>query len=159
MKKSLIFNNLYIILVLILFLCVAIFYPCKGYFSCDKLQNSCTYKRVSIFNKEYIKTAKLSSLSTSQYTSSSARMRHDSLMYLIDTDKERDNNIFVQFNFPTLHEAKNIGIKFNNYLNSDENEFNYVDMGLTKTFRNIMIFIFVCLLISIGNFYFNPQNN
>lgn len=159
MKKSLIFNNLYIILVLILFLCVAIFYPCKGYFSCDKLQNSCTYKRVSIFNKEYIKTAKLSSLSTSQYTSFSARMRHDSLMYLIDTDKERDNNIFVQFNFPTLHEAKNIGIKFNNYLNSDENEFNYVDMGLTKTFRNIMIFIFVCLLISIGNFYFNPQNN
>ena len=144
---------------LILFLCVAIFYPCKGYFSCDKLQNSCTYKRVSIFNKEYIKTAKLSSLSTSQYTSFSARMRHDSLMYLIDTDKERDNNIFVQFNFPTLHEAKNIGIKFNNYLNSDENEFNYVDMGLTKTFRNIMIFIFVCLLISIGNFYFNPQNN
>lgn len=159
MKKSLIFNNLYIILVLILFLCVAIFYPCKGYFSCDKLQNSCTYKRVSIFNKEYIKTAKLSSLSTSQYTSFSARMRHDSLMYLIDTDKERDNNIFVQFNFPTLHEAKNIGIKFNNYLNSDENEFNYVDIGLTKTFRNIMIFIFVCLLISIGNFYFNPQNN
>ena len=159
MKKSLIFNNLYIILVLILFLCVVIFYPCKGYFSCDKLQNSCTYKRVSIFNKEYIKTAKLSSLSTSQYTSFSARMRHDSLMYLIDTDKERDNNIFVQFNFPTLHEAKNIGIKFNNYLNSDENEFNYVDMGLTKTYRNIMIFIFVCLLISIGNFYFNPQNN
>ena len=86
-------------------------------------------------------------------------MRHDSLMYLIDTDKERDNNIFVQFNFPTLHEAKDIGIKFNNYLNSGENEFKYVDMGLTKTFRNIMIFLFVCLLISIGNFYFNPQNN
>lgn len=140
-------------------MCVAIFYPFKGYFSCDKLQNSCTYKRVSIFNKEYIKTAKLNSLSTPQYTSFSARMRHDSLMYLIDTDKERDNNIFVQFNFPTLHEAKNIGIKFNNYLNSDENEFNYVDMGLTKTYRNIMIFIFVCLLICIGNFYFNPQNN
>ena len=159
MKKSLIFNNLYIILVLILFLCVAIFYPFKGYFSCDKLQNSCTYKCVSIFNKEYIKTAKLSSLSTPQYTSFSAKMRHDSLMYLVDTDKERDNNIFVQFNFPTLHEAKDIGIQFNNYLNSDENEFNYVDMGLTKTYRNIMIFIFVCLLISIGNFYFNPQNN
>lgn len=123
MKKSLIFNNLCIIFIFILFLCVAIFYPCKGYFSCDKLQNSCTYKRVSIFNKEYIKTAKLSSLSTPQYTSFSARIRHDSLMYLIDTDKERDNNIFVQFNFPTLHEAKNIGIKFNNYLNSGENLF------------------------------------
>lgn len=159
MKKSLIFNNLCIIFIFILFLCVAIFYPCKGYFSCDKLQNSCTYKRASIFNKEYIKTAKLSSLSNSQYTSFSSRMRHDSLMYLIDTDKERDNNIFVQFNFPTLHEAKDIGIKFNNYLNSGENEFKYVDMGLTKTFRNIMIFLFVCLLISIGNFYFNPQNN
>lgn len=159
MKKSLIFNNLCIIFIFILFLCVAIFYPCKGYFSCDKLQNSCKYKRVSVFNKEYIKTAKLSSLSNSQYTSFSSRMRHDSLMYLIDTDKERDNNIFVQFNFPTLHEAKNVGIKFNNYLNSGENEFKYVDMGLTKTFRNIMIFLFVCLLISIGNFYFNPQNN
>lgn len=159
MKKSLIFNNLCIIFIFILFLSVAIFYPCKGYFSCDKLQNSCTYKRVSIFNKEYITTAKLSSLSIPQYTSFSARMRHDSLMYLIDTDKERDNNIFVQFNFPTLHEAKDMGIRFNNYLNSGENEFNYIDMGLTKTYRNIMIFIFVCLLISIGNFYFNPQNN
>ena len=107
----------------------------------------------------HIKTAKLSSLSNSQYTSFSSRMRHDTLMYLIDTDKERDNNIFVQFNFPTLHEAKNVGIKFNNYLNSGENEFKYVDMGLTKTFRNIKIYLLVCLLISIGNFYFNPQNN
>lgn len=159
MRKSLIRNSLYIFLVLILFLSAVIFYPCKGYFSCDKSQNTCTYKRVSIFNKEYIKTAKLSSLSIPQYTSFSARMRHDSLMYLIDTDKERDNNIFVQFNFPTLHEAKDMGIKFNNYLNSDENEFNYIDIGLTKTFRNIMIFLFICLLISICNFYFNPQNN
>ena len=159
MKKSLVLNNLYIILILILFIGVAIFYPCKGYFSCNKLQNTCTYKRVSMFNKEYIKTAKLSSLSTPQYTSFTARMRHDSLMYLIDFDKNNNNNIFVQFNFSTLDKAKDTGIKFNNYLNSDKNEFNYIDIGLTKTFKNIMICLFICLLISICNFYFNPQNN
>ena len=159
MKKSLVLNNLYIILILILFIGVAIFYPCKGYFSCNKLQNTCTYKRVSMFNKEYIKTAKLSSLSTPQYTSFTARMRHDSLMYLIDFDKNNNNNIFVQFNVSTLDKAKDTGIKFNNYLNSDKNEFNYIDIGLTKTFKNIMIFLFICLLISICNFYFNPQNN
>lgn len=159
MKKSIITDSLYIILVLILFLCVAIFYPCKGYFSCDKLQNSCTYKRVFIFNKEYIKTAKLSSLSTSQYTSFSARMRHDSLMYLIDYDKSRDDNIFVQFSFPTLHDAKAIGNKFAAYLTSDEQKFKYTDKGQARTFRNIMLFLAVCLLISLGNFYFNPQND
>lgn len=146
MKKSLIFNNLCIIFIFILFLCVAIFYPCKGYFSCDKLQNSCKYKRVSVFNKEYIKTAKLSSLSAPQYTSFSARMRHDSLMYLIDTDKERDNNIFVQFNFPTLHEAKDIGIKFNNYLNSGENDLSM----LIWDYKNISKYndLFICLFVN-----------
>ena len=159
MKKSIIIDSLYIILVLILFAGVVIFYPLKGYVSCDRSQNICMYKRVSAFNKEYIKTAKLSSLSNAQYTSLLARYRHDDLMFLIDYDKSRDDNIFVQFSFPTLHDAKNTGTKFNNYLNSGDNNFMYIDKGITKTYRNIMLFLALCLLISFGNLYLNPRND
>lgn len=159
MKKSIISTSIYIILVLILFALVIIFYPCKGYFSCDRLQNICRYERVSVFNREYIKTAKLSSLSNAQYTSLTARHRHDDLMYLIDYDKDRDDNVFVQFSFPTLHDARDTGNKFDAYLKSDEQEFKYTDKGQARTFRNIMLFLAVCLLISLANFYFNPQND
>lgn len=159
MKKSIITDSLYIILVLILFTGVIIFYPCKGYFSCNRSQNICRYERVSAFNKKYAKTAKLSSLSNAKYTSFYGRGRHDDLMYLIDYDKSRDDNIFVQFSFSTLHDAKNAGTKFNNYLNSEDNDFEYIDNGLAKTYRNIMLFLAVCLLISLGNLYFNPRND
>lgn len=159
MKKSILSTGIYIILVLTLFAGVIIFYPFKGYFSCDRLQNICRYERVSVFNKKYTKTAKLSSLSNAKYTSFYGRGRHDDLMYLIDYDKSRDDNIFVQFSFPTLHDAKGTGNKFDAYLKSDEQEFKYTDKGQARTFRKIMLFLAVFLLISLSNFYFNPQND
>lgn len=159
MKKSMITNNLYILLVLILFVCVLVFYPNKAYFHCDKLQNICTLKRVTFANKIYTKNARLSSLSKPMYSSYYARFRNDDVMYLVDNDKELDNNVFVQFSFPTLHDAKGTGNKFDAYLKSDEQEFKYTDKGQARTFRKIMLFLAVCLLISLANFYFNPQND
>ncbi len=159
MKKSIISTSLYIILVLFLFVCVLVFYPNKAYFHCDKLQNICTLKRVTFANKIYTKNAMLSSLSKPMYSSYYGRFRNDDVMYLVDNDKELDNNVFVQFSFPTLHDAKGIGNKFDAYLKSEEQEFIYTYKGQAKTFRNIMLFLTVCLLISLANFYFNPQND
>ena len=158
-KKKIVINNLYIILVLALFVIILIFYPNKAYFHCNKSQNLCTLKRVSFAGKNYIKTAKLSSLSVPMYSSYYARFRNDDVMYLVDNDKEFDDNVFVQFSFPTLHDAKIIGNKFYAYLKSEEQEFQYTDKGQARTFRNIMLFLTVCLLICLANFYFNPQND
>lgn len=159
MKKSMIIDNLYILLVLILFVPFIIFYQYKGYLACDKSQNICRYERVSVVNKKYVKTAALSSLSNAQYTSFTVKYRHDNLMYIIDYDKSRDDNIFIQFSFPTLHDARDIGNKFDAYLKSDEQEFKYTDKGQAKMFRNVMLFLVICLLISLVNFCCNPQNN
>lgn len=159
MKKNMVIDNLYILLVLILFVPFIIFYPHKGYLACDKSQNICRYERVSVFNKKYVKTAALSSLSNAQYTSFTVKYRHDNLMYIIDYDKSRDDNIFIQFSFPTLHDARDIGNKFDAYLKSDEQEFKYTDKGQAKMFRNVMLFLVICLLISLVNFCCNPQNN
>ena len=158
-KKKIVINNLYIILVLVLFVLILVFYPNKAYFYCDKLQNICTLKRVTFANKIYTKDARLSSLSKPMYSSYYARFRNDDVMYLVDNDKKRDNNVFVQFSFPTLHDAKDTGNKFDAYLKSNEQEFQYTDKGQARTFRNIMLFLTVCLLISLANFYFNPQND
>lgn len=159
MKKNIISTSIYIILMLILFACVLVFYPNKAYFHCDKLQNICTLKRVTFANKIYTKDARLSSLSKSMYSSYYGRFRNDDVMYLVDNDKELDDNVFVQFSFPTLHDARDTGNKFDAYLKSNEQEFKYTDKGQARTFRNIMLFLAVCLLISLANFYFNPQND
>lgn len=148
-------DNLYIILVIIIFVCVVVFYPNKAYFHCDKLQNICTLKRVTFANKIYTKNARLSSLSKPMYSSYYARFRNDDMMYLVDYDKELDDNVFVQFSFPTLHDAKDIGNKFNAYIKSDEQAFEYTDKGQARAFRNIMIFLAFCFLLSLGNLYFN----
>ena len=148
-------DNLYIILILIIFVCAAVFYPNKAYFHCDKLQNICTLKRVTFANKIYTKNARLSSLSKPMYSSYYARFRNDDMMYLVDYDKELDDNVFVQFSFTTLHDAKDIGNKFNAYINSDEQAFEYTDKGQARAFRNIMIFLAFCFLLSLGNLYFN----
>ena len=148
-------DNLYIILVIIIFVCVVVFYPNKAYFHCDKLQNICTLKRVTFANKIYTKNARLSSLSKPMYSSYYARFRNDDMMYLIDLDKQHNDNVFVQFSFPTLHDAKTMGRKFSSYVNSDTNEFEYYDKSAGKTFRNIMLFLAFCFLLSLGNLYFN----
>ena len=148
-------DNLYIILILIIFVCAAVFYPNKAYFHCDKLQNICTLKRVTFANKIYTKNARLSSLSKPMYSSYYARFRNDDMMYLVDYDKELDDNVFVQFSFTTLHDAKDIGNKFNAYIKSDEQAFEYTDKGQARAFRNIMIFLAFCFLLSLGNLYFN----
>lgn len=154
-KKKIIADNLYIILVLVLFVLILVFYPNKAYFHCDKSQNLCTLNRVSFAGKNYIKTAKLSSLSVPMYSSYYARFRNDDIMYLIDLGRQHNDNVFVQFSFRTLSDAKNTGVKFNNYLNSDDNEFEYYDKSAGKTFRNIMLFLAFCFLLSLGNLYFN----
>lgn len=148
-------DNLYIILVLIIFVCVIVFYPNKAYFHCDKLQNVCTLKRVTFANKIYTKNARLSSLSKPMYSSYYARFRHDDVMYLIDNDKKYDDNVFAQFSFSTLYDAKNLGRDFNRYLISDTNDFSYDDKSQTKTYRNIMIFLAFYFLLSLGNLCFN----
>ena len=154
-RKKLIMDNLYIILILIIFVCAAVFYPNKAYFHCDKLQNICTLKRVTFANKIYTKNARLSSLSKPMYSSYYARFRNDDMMYLVDYDKELDDNVFVQFSFTTLHDAKDIGNKFNAYIKSDEQAFEYTDKWQARAFRNIMIFLAFCFLLSLGNLYFN----
>ena len=154
-RKKLIMDNLYIILILIIFVCAVVFYPNKAYFHCDKLQNVCTLKRVTFANKIYTKNARLSSLSKPMYSSYYARFRNDDMMYLVDYDKELDDNVFVQFSFTTLHDAKDIGNKFNAYIKSDEQAFEYTDKGQARAFRNIMIFLAFCFLLSLGNLYFN----
>ncbi len=148
-------DNLYIILVLVLFVLILIFYPNKAYFHCDKLQNICTLKHVTFANKIYTKHARLSSLSKPMYSSYYARFRNDDVMYLIDYDKELDDNIFIQLSFPTLYDAKNMGREFSRYLTSDTNDFSYDDKSQTKTYRNIMIFLAFCFLLTLGNLYFN----
>ncbi len=159
-KKKIVIDNLYIILVLVLFVLILVFYPNKAYFHCDRSQNLCTLKRVSFAGKNYIKTAKLSSLSVPMYSSYYARFRNDDVMYLVDYDKTVDDNVFVQFSFPTLHDAKSTGIKFSNYINSNDNEFEYMDKSQTKTYRNIMLFLTFCFLLSLGNLCFDlPRQN
>ena len=154
-KQKIVIDNLYIILVLVLFVLIFVFYPNKAYFHCNKFQNLCTLNRVSFAGKNYIKTAKLSSLSKPMYSSYYARFRNDDMMYLIDLDKQHNDNVFVQFSFPTLHDAKTMGRKFSSYVNSDTNEFEYYDKSAGKTFRNIMLFLAFCFLLSLGNLYFN----
>ena len=154
-KQKNVIDNLYVILVLVLFVLILVFYPNKAYFHCDKFQNLCTLNRVSFAGKNYIRTAKLSSLSVPMYSSYYGRFRNDDVMYLIDNDKESDDNVFVQFSFRTLSDAKNTGAKFNNFLNSDDNEFNYTDKSQPKTYRNIILFLAFCFLLTLGNLYFN----
>ncbi len=159
MKKSFLINNIYISLVLILFIIAALFYPDKAYFSCDKSQNICKFKQVSVLKKDYIKTAQLTSLSEAHYYSYSGKRTHKRLMYIIDNSKSKDDNVFVQFNFETLQDAKNQTVKFNNYLSSDDNEFIFDYEDQAKTYRNILMFLAFCFAICLANLYFDMSKN
>lgn len=159
MKKRFLINNIYISLVLILFIIAALFYPDKAYLSCDKSQNICKFKQVSAIKKEYIKTAQLTSLAEAQAYSYSGKRTHKRLMYIIDNSKSKDDNVFVQFNFETLQDAKNQTVKFNNYLSSDDNEFSFEYKEQAKTYRNILMFWAFCFAICLANLYFDMSKN
>lgn len=159
MKKRFLINNIYISLVLILFIIAALFYPDKAYLSCDKSQNICKFKQVSAIKKEYIKTAQLTSLAEAQAYSYSGKRTHKRLMYIIDNSKSKDDNVFVQFNFETLQDAKNQTVKFNNYLSSDDNEFSFEYKEQAKTYRNILMFLAFCFAICLANLYFDMSKN
>lgn len=159
MKKRFLINNIYISLVLILFIIAALFYPDKAYLSCDKSQNICKFKQVSAIKKKYIKTAQLTSLAEAQAYSYSGKRTHKRLMYIIDNSKSKDDNVFVQFNFETLQDAKNQTVKFNNYLSSDDNEFSFEYKEQAKTYRNILMFLAFCFAICLANLYFDMSKN
>ena len=155
MNKKFLLYNICLIIVLIISVCIVIFYPNKAYLTCDKSENICTFKRVSAANKEYVKTAKLSSLSSAQYSSMVGRQRHDDLMYIIDYDKEKGDNIFAQFSFSSLDKAKSAGANFDNYVNSDYGYFNYEDKNSPKTYRNILIFLGFVFAVCLGALCFD----